>query len=136
MARTTPPDPHSTPPRPYDARRISEIAASYGIEMTSVTQFKAQIDSQPFAEVLNGTGMLSMLTRWLVYSMRYGLTSADARMPRRLTKKDRAAVQLIVLEMSQLKSALEDMLKRLEDWAESRVAMTAHADGNHRERSV
>jgi transposase-like protein len=81
-------------------------------------------------EVLEHAGGVSQTTGYTLFSIGLALNAADARIPRRLTRNDQAAVNALVKELSRLKYELEGMLSHLKDWAESRVAMATngHAD--------
>jgi hypothetical protein len=124
------PRPRGRPGR-YDGLTIEELGWQFGLHMTPEQHFKALIDAKPFAEVLAHASGLSHTNFNVLFSIRYALKSADARMPRRPTRKDTAAMQALVTEMTRLKSDLEEMLRGLEDWAESRVAMAVTDRASH-----
>jgi hypothetical protein len=134
MARTTPPS--REPTLRNDGRNVDEMGWSMGFELVRLEEYINFIDSLPFGEALKHAEWLSAIQCRTLFSISYALQSADGRIPDQLTRKDMSAVKSVTQEMAQLKEQMERMLRFLEDWAESRVAMTAHADGNHRERSV
>ncbi|PAQ08655.1 hypothetical protein CIT26_17255 [Mesorhizobium temperatum] len=116
-------------PSQFEHQRMAfiAIACSMYIDLVPGAEFKRTIDRLTCAEALAYAEGLSQIAGRLLFSIGFTLQSADARVPRRPTRKDRAAVQAVVTEMAQLKRELEGMLQHLEDWAESRVALTATA---------
>jgi hypothetical protein len=123
MARTTPPS--REPILRNDGRNVDEMGWSMGFKTVSLEELSNFIDRQTFGAVLKHAEWLSAVQCRTLFTISYALKSADGRIPDQLTRKDLSAVKSVTQEMSQLKEQMERMLRFLEDWAESRVAMTA-----------
>jgi hypothetical protein len=115
------------PPQPrwLSDQRLDEISRPVGALPVSSTEFMRTIDGKSFAEALSYAAGLAHLAGLTLCSISYALASVEDRVPRRLTRKDTAAVTAAVADMARLKGELAEMLGRVEDWQESRVAMTA-----------
>jgi hypothetical protein len=112
-------------------QRLDEISQPMSIQPTPRTEYQDNVDHMSFAEALEHAAGLCHVAGLTLCSISYALTSVEDRVPRRLTRKDTAAVTAAVQEMAQLRDQLVEMLGRVEDWQESRVAMTTSGRVSH-----
>jgi hypothetical protein len=121
------------PPQPkwLSDYRLHAISGPVGALPVPHGEFSRMIDGKSFAEALEYAAGLAHVAGLTLCSISYALTSVEDRVPRRLTRKDTAAVTAAVTEMARLKGELAEMLGHVEDWQESQVAMTASGRVSH-----